>query len=119
LKSGSDFDALKFATNPLGVTISVKAQAGARRSIVQGIEGEYLKVSLAAPPVDGRANEELIRLFSRMFGLAKSKIIIRRGLTSKRKVLFLEGCKEIHLSTFLRSIKEGKTKDSNGKLQSD
>ena len=110
---------MKFISGPLGLTISVKVQPGACQSIVQGIEEEYLKVRLAAPPVEGRANEELIRLFSRLLDLPKSKILIRHGVTSRRKTLLLEGYREADFRRFLETLGKGKTKHSNGEFKSD
>ncbi len=53
-------------------------------------EGETLTVKLKVPPVDGRANRELIRVISRKLGTAPSKISICRGHTSRDKVLLVE-----------------------------
>lgn len=50
-----------------------------------------LKVRLAAPPVDGEANEELIRLMSRLFNVSRSQIVIRSGQTSRNKLIVVEG----------------------------
>ena len=110
---------MKFTSGPLGLAISVKVQPGACHSVVQGIEGEYLKVRLAAPPVKGRANEELIRLFSRLLDLPKSRISIRTGVSSKRKILLLEGYKDVDFRRFLETLNKSETKHSDGKFESD
>jgi uncharacterized protein (TIGR00251 family) len=58
------------------------------RASKSGIVGEHngaLKIRLAAPPVDGAANEELIKLLAREFDAAKSDVVILSGQTSKTK----------------------------------
>ncbi len=51
------------------VVLSVHVQPGARRSEVAGRHGDALKVRIAAPPIDGRANEAVLALVSEEFGL--------------------------------------------------
>ena len=58
---------------------------GAVRSEVVGTHRDALKVRLAAPPVDGRANEELIRFLAEQFGVPKRQVEILRGTTGRRK----------------------------------
>lgn len=45
------------------------------------------KIKLKSPPVEGKANEELIKFLSKYFRVAKSLIIIKKGLTSKNKIV--------------------------------
>ena len=98
---------MKYQVGPRGLTFPVKVQPGASQSAIQGIEGEFLKVRLAAPPVDGQANEELIRLLSRLLHLPKSKISIRAGVFSRQKVLLLEQFPEENFQQFLRGLDKG------------
>ena len=63
----------------------------ASRSEIVGEHNGALRVRLAAPPVDGAANEELVRLLARAFGLRKSAVEITAGQTSKRKEVRLKG----------------------------
>jgi len=58
---------------------------------------EYLKISIAAPPEDGKANDELIRFLSKKLKIPKSKITIIRGETSRFKVLRFLGVVSIDL----------------------
>jgi len=48
-------------------------------------------VKIAAPPVKGKANQELVRFLSDILGVAKSNITIEKGLTSRRKVVGIRG----------------------------
>jgi len=61
-----------------------------KNEIVQLSEGEY-KVKLTAPPVDGQANEALIKLLAKFFGVSKSAINIVGGKTAKIKMVDIVG----------------------------
>ena len=95
---------MKYQVGRQGLSFSVKVRPGAAPSAIQGIEGDFLKVRLAAPPVDGKANEELIRLLSGLLHLPKSKISIRAGVFSRQKVLLLEQFPEENFQHFLRGL---------------
>lgn len=60
------------------------APRSSKSEIVGEVEGG-LKVRISAPPVDGAANEELVKVLAKAFGVAKSKISILSGETSKTK----------------------------------
>lgn len=77
-----------------GITVNVKVQP---RSSKQGVEiiGDTLKVRLTAPPVDGAANEQLKRILSETLGIRKSSIRIIRGLSSRDKVVSIEGVENL------------------------
>jgi hypothetical protein len=53
--------------------------------------GDAIRVRLAAPPVDGAANEELIRFLAGQLGVARSRVTIVSGLSGRRKVVTVEG----------------------------
>ena len=57
----------------------------ASKSEIVGEHNGALKVRIAAPPVDGAANAELIKVLAKRFGVAKSKVEIIGGQTSKHK----------------------------------
>ena len=67
------------------VTFDVRVIPRSSKSEVVGELDGALKVKLKAPPVDGAANDELIRLLSKEFGISRSDIEIVSGLTSKSK----------------------------------
>ncbi|MFA6410869.1 MAG: DUF167 domain-containing protein [Candidatus Buchananbacteria bacterium] len=54
--------------------------------IIEEKEG-YLKIKLQAPPVDGKANAELIKFLAKRYGVSKSKVEILKGLTAKEKLV--------------------------------
>lgn len=61
------------------------------RNRIMGVHDERLKIQLAATPVDGKANDALIRFVAETVGIARAQIEIVGGLSSKRKVLRLVG----------------------------
>ena len=72
-----------------GLTIHVHAQPGAKRTEVVGLHGDCIKVRLASPPVDGKANDCLIDFLARRLGVKKRQITIARGINSRRKQVFV------------------------------
>lgn len=64
---------------------------GARRSEVIGVADERLRVRLAAPAHEGRANDELLRFLSRELGLRRDDVTVVAGGKSRRKLLHLRG----------------------------
>ena len=69
------------------ITLTLHIQPGAKKTEVAGQYGDALKIRLAAPPVDGKANAALLGFVAERLGLAKSALIIKSGQTSRRKVL--------------------------------
>lgn len=69
--------------------IFVRAKPRAKQSVVLGERAGELEVALQAPPVDGAANEELIRFIAKKMGVPKSRVTLERGETSRHKVLRL------------------------------
>lgn len=74
-----------------GVSFSIRVQPRASRSEIAGELEGTLKIRLAAPPVDGEANEELIRLLSKLFKVTRAQIVIRSGQTSRNKLIVIDG----------------------------
>lgn len=74
-----------------GVRLHVHAQPGAKRTEFAGTHGGAMKIRIHAPPVDGKANEELIRFLADWFGLAKSNVRLSRGEKSRAKTFELLG----------------------------
>lgn len=74
-----------------GVRIRIYASPKAHKSRIVGLHDGRLKVQLAAPPVDGRANQELIRLLARWAGVPKQRVELVRGASGKRKTVSIEG----------------------------
>ncbi|MBX3228318.1 MAG: YggU family protein [Labilithrix sp.] len=69
----------------------VHARPGAKRSAFKGIRGDAVEVAIGAPPVDGAANEELVRFLARELGVPRKNVEIVRGQTSKTKLVSVTG----------------------------
>ncbi len=74
-----------------GVSLLVHVQPGAKKDAVTGNFNGRLKISLSAPPVDGKANERLIRWLSKKLGLPRSSLTLVSGLASRDKRLLIRG----------------------------
>ena len=72
-------------------TLTLHIQPGAKKTEVAGEHGDALKIRLAAPPVDGKANVALIAFVADRLGVAKSAVSLKSGQTSRRKVLEVTG----------------------------
>ena len=73
-----------------GATISLHVQPGAKKSECAGLHGEALKIRLAAPPVDGKANEALLRFLAQRLAIPRQQISLKSGQTSRQKVVEIE-----------------------------
>ena len=74
-----------------GVRFGVHVQPRASRTELAGVHGTALKVRLHAPPVDGAANEELVKFRAKSLGVARRAVRIVSGQTSRSKVVEIEG----------------------------
>jgi uncharacterized protein len=72
-------------------TITLRVQPNAKRNEVLKLEDGVLHVKIAAPPVKGKANRELIDFLSNLLGVGKGAITIDKGLTSRNKVVAIVG----------------------------
>jgi len=73
------------------ITLTLHVQPGAKRSEISGLHGEALKLRLAAPPVEGRANEALLKLIAELFGVPLRQVELRQGGQSRHKVVAVTG----------------------------
>lgn len=70
---------------PGGVSLQLHIQPGAKRSEIAGEHGDALKLRLAAPPVDGRANAALLEFLAETLALPRRNLRLVSGETSRRK----------------------------------
>lgn len=68
--------------------VTVKPNARQQR-IIENDDGS-LTVHLMSPPVDGKANAELIKLLAKTYGVSKSKVMIKLGQTSRQKLIEID-----------------------------
>ena len=71
--------------------IEIKAAPNASRSQIVGWLGDTLKIRLAAPPVDGKANLELTRFLAQTLGLPKTAVTLATGAASRQKRVRIDG----------------------------
>lgn len=74
-----------------GVELRVKIIPRASRTEAQGLHGDALKVCLTAAPVDGKANEALIRFLADTLEVPRANIEIRAGQTGRKKIVQIAG----------------------------
>ena len=82
--------------------LTVKVHPRAKRSALAGRLGDAWKLALAAPPVDGKANDECVRFLAELAGVPRSRVRIVMGLTSRLKVVEIEGVPQEDLERRLR-----------------
>jgi len=73
-----------------GSILCLYIQPGASRSEIRGIHGERLKLKIKSPPVDGKANAEVIEFLAELFEISKTKVQILRGESSRSKDVLVE-----------------------------
>jgi uncharacterized protein (TIGR00251 family) len=82
--------------------LTVKVHPRAKRSALTGRLGDAWKLSLAAPPVDGKANDECVRFFAEWAGVPRSRVRIVQGAMNRTKVVEIEGLSEEALADLVR-----------------
>jgi uncharacterized protein len=82
--------------------VAVKVHPRAKGSAVAGRFGDAWKVDLAAPPVDGKANDECVRFFAELAGVPRSRVRIVTGATSRTKVVEIDGIEQEALDAILQ-----------------
>jgi uncharacterized protein len=82
------------------ITLTLHIQPGAKKTEFAGLHGDALKIRLAAPPVDGKANEALVRFIAETLALPKSAVSLKSGQTSRRKVLEIHGATQDAVARF-------------------
>ena len=75
------------STIPAGIRLAVQLAPNAKKNEVVGTLEDAIKLKLNAPPIDGKANEALIRFVADTLDVPKSAVSITHGFTSKRKLL--------------------------------
>ena len=75
----------------VSASIVVHVVPRAKVTEVAGRHGDAIRIRLAAPPVDGAANAELVRFLAERLGVPRSAVTIVRGATARRKTVSIEG----------------------------
>jgi uncharacterized protein (TIGR00251 family) len=89
---------------PGGVSLDLYVKPRARASAVLGIREGLLEVAVAAPPVDGAANEELVRTLAAFFEVGRRAVRLISGEGARRKRVWLEGADPSDVAARLERI---------------
>jgi len=87
-------DGIWWKSDPAGgkITLTLHVQPNARKTAFSGRHGDALKLKIAAPAVDDKANWALIDFLHQWFKLSPSHISIRQGSRGRRKIVELANC---------------------------
>lgn len=88
-----------------GATFSVRVHPRAKKNAIAGEVGDALKISLTAPPVEGRANDACIRFLAELLQVPRSSVTIAAGDTSRNKVIRVHGLTAAQVEEKLRAAK--------------
>ena len=72
------------------LVLTLHIQPGAKKTTAAGLHGEALKIKLAAPPVEGKANAALIKFLAERFDVPPSRVILKQGDKSRQKVIMIQ-----------------------------
>ena len=81
--------------------ISVKVHPRAKRTALAGRFGDAWKLDLAAPPVDGKANQECVRFLAELAGVPRAQVRVVNGAASRTKLVEIEGIAQEALERLL------------------
>ncbi|MBI3584957.1 MAG: YggU family protein [Nitrospinae bacterium] len=84
------------------VTFSVRVQPRSSRNEICGIYGDAIKIKLTSPPVEGEANEGLIKFLAGILKISKGQIEIISGQKSKSKLIKIRGIKKERIEECLK-----------------
>jgi len=87
-----------------GISFDVKVQPRAKKNAVTGVIGDAIKLSLTAPPLDGRANQACIEFLANLLDIPRSSINIASGQTSRRKMIRIAGRSVDEIARKLQSV---------------
>ena len=94
---------MKISVSGDSLIFPVKVVLRASKTELAGLSDDALKIRVAAPPVEGAANEEIIKFLSRLFQVSRSSVEIIKGSQSRKKSIRLYGVSE---EAFLSKIKD-------------
>lgn len=75
------------------VILDLYVQPGAKHTEISGFHGDALKIRLASQPVDGRANEALLKYIAQLFDVPVRQVELKRGDKSRHKIVIVSGSK--------------------------
>jgi len=76
---------------PGGINIQLHVQSGASKTELAGRYGDALKIRVASPPVEGKANREVIRYLAQILEVPRGSVALVRGAAGRRKTVAVQG----------------------------
>lgn len=83
------------------VRLSIKVIPQAPKTTLAGCQGEWIRIKLTAPPVEGKANKALVEFLARQLSVPKNHITLVAGEAARMKIVQVEDCAEHSLKAFL------------------
>ena len=97
------FEVIRYSQHDRGLTFAVRVVPRASSSGIVGEHDGALRVRIAAPPVAGAANRELVKVLAKSFELSQNAVEIVSGTNSKRKTVRIRGAKAAQLEQLILS----------------
>lgn len=94
----------KMQASPGALVLNLHVQPGARKTEIVGLHGASLKIRLAAPPVDGKANDCLIAFLAEQLGVPRAQMELVSGTTSRLKRLRVTGVSEQAVARLVSAV---------------
>jgi uncharacterized protein len=69
------------------LTLMLHVQPGAKKTAIVGAHGDALKIKVAAAPVEGAANEALLKFLAQHFGVPRRQVTLKSGATARNKIV--------------------------------
>jgi len=82
-------DEIKILEHSNGITLECRVTPRAGRNAIKYIKNGILMIALKSPPIEGKANEDLIKYMAKILSIRKSDIIIKSGIHSRNKILLI------------------------------
>ncbi len=82
----------------------MRVRPNAKQNQLLGFKEGVLQIRIAAPPIEGKANEALVRFLSTQLGVSKSRLSIERGLTGRTKTIIILGLSQSQVMSELAKL---------------
>jgi len=92
--------------------LAVQVQPNARRNQLMGQKDGVLVIRIAAPPTEGKANRELAKYLGDILGIAKSRVIIQKGVRAKRKLVIIKELDNDRVREIINKAAQGETNEA-------
>jgi uncharacterized protein (TIGR00251 family) len=87
-----------------GVTFSIRVHPRARKNAITGVIGDAIKLTLTAPPVEGKANEACVEFQAEFLNVPRASVTIVAGQSSRNKVIRVVGRSTAQVEERLRAV---------------